>query len=77
MSHLTSADKHFFKENGCLIVRGALTSAQIQAAQDALWTGIDADRDDPATWIEAGPAPLCPPITRPSTPPSTSRRSLR
>ena len=30
--------------------------AQIQAAQNALWTGIDADRDDnPATWIEAGP----------------------
>ncbi|MCY3789644.1 MAG: phytanoyl-CoA dioxygenase family protein [Gemmatimonadetes bacterium] len=55
MPHLTSANKHSFKENGCLIVRGALTSAQIQAAQDALWTGIDADRDDPATWIEAGP----------------------
>ena len=31
MPHLTSADKHSFKENGCLIVRGALTSAQIQA----------------------------------------------
>ena len=55
MPHLTSADKRSFKENGCLIVRGALTAAQIQAAQDALWTGIDADRDDPATWIEAGP----------------------
>ena len=55
MPHLTSADKHSFKENGCLIVRGALTSAQIQAAQDALWTGIDAERGDPATWVEAGP----------------------
>ena len=55
MPHLTSADKHSFKENGCLIVRGALTSAQIQAAQDALWTGIEADRDDHATWVEAGP----------------------
>lgn len=55
MPHLTSADRRSFKENGCLIVRGVLTSAQIQAAQDALWTGIEADRDDPATWVEAGP----------------------
>ena len=55
MPHLTSADKRSFKENGCLIVRDALSSAQIQAAQDALWTGIEADRDDPATWVEAGP----------------------
>ncbi len=55
MPHLTSADKRSFKEKGCLIVRGVLTPAQIQAAQDALWAGIEADRDDPATWVEAGP----------------------
>ncbi len=55
MPYLSASDKCFFKENGCLIVRGALTSAQVRAARDALWTGIEADRDDPATWIDAGP----------------------
>ncbi|MCE2438070.1 MAG: hypothetical protein J4F39_01450 [Candidatus Latescibacteria bacterium] len=55
MPYLSATDKCFFKENGCLIVRGVLTTAQVRAARDALWTGIEADRDDPSTWIDAGP----------------------
>ena len=55
MSHLSAEDRGFFKENGCLIIRGVLTSAQARGARDALWSGIDADRGDPATWIDAGP----------------------
>ena len=55
MPHLSDADKRFFKENGCLIVRGALTSVQVRAVQDALWSGIEADRRDPETWVAAGP----------------------
>lgn len=55
MPYLSAKDRLSFKENGCLIVRGALTPAQARAARDALWTGIQADRDDPATWVDAGP----------------------
>jgi hypothetical protein len=55
MPHLTPEQKTHFKENGCLIIRGALTPGQVQAAQDTLWEGIEADRNDPKTWVEAGP----------------------
>lgn len=55
MPYLTADEKAFFKENGYLIKHGVLTEAQIQAAQEALWSGIDADRNDPKTWINAGP----------------------
>lgn len=55
MPYLTAADKAFFRENGYLIKHDVLSQAQIQAAQDALWSGIEADRNDPATWINAGP----------------------
>jgi hypothetical protein len=55
MSYLTADDKAFFKENGYLIKRDVLSEAQIQAAQDALWSGIEADRNDAKTWVGAGP----------------------
>jgi hypothetical protein len=55
MSHLTPADKTFFKENGYLVKHNTLTQEQIRNAQDALWEGIQADRSDPATWINAQP----------------------
>jgi ectoine hydroxylase-related dioxygenase (phytanoyl-CoA dioxygenase family) len=60
MPYLTHADKAFFKENGYLVKRNVLTQAQIAAAQDALWEGIQADRQKPETWIEAGPRVPCP-----------------
>jgi hypothetical protein len=56
MPHLTPAQKSDFKENGCLTIREALMPEQVKAAQDALWEGIEADRDDPDTWVEAGPS---------------------
>jgi hypothetical protein len=56
MSHLTLEDKAFFKENGYLIKRGVLSDAQVQAARDALWEGIDR----PETWVQAGPRVPCP-----------------
>ena len=59
MSHLTLEDKAFFKENGYLVKRSVLSEAQVQAARDALWEGIEADRDRPETWIEAGPRVPC------------------
>lgn len=55
MSYLTPADKVFFKEQGYLVKQGVLSSEQIRAAQDDLWEGIKADRQDPQTWLKAGP----------------------
>ncbi len=55
MPHLTDADKNFFKENGYLVKHNVLSAVQISAAQDALWEGIEADRNDPKTWIDANP----------------------
>lgn len=60
MPHLEPADKAFFKENGVLIKRGVLSRAQIDAARDALWAGIEAERNDPETWVKAGPRVPCP-----------------
>ena len=55
MAYLNAADKAFFKENGYLVKNDQLTPQQIQNAQDALWTGINAERDQPQTWINSGP----------------------
>lgn len=55
MADLTADDKAFFREHGYLVRHGVLSPAQIRGAQDALWEGIRADRNDPATWVGAGP----------------------
>ena len=60
MAHLTLEDKSFFKENGYLIKRGVLSDAQVQAARDALWDGIEVDRNKPETWVQSGPRVPCP-----------------
>ena len=61
MPHLTPQDKAFFKQNGYLIRHDLLTRAQVDAARDALWQGIEADRDDPTTWVGARPRAPVPP----------------
>lgn len=60
MAYLTPAEKVFFRDNGYLVRNDLLTQAQIDAARDALWEGIDADREDPSTWVNAGPRSPCP-----------------
>ena len=54
MAYLTEADKTFFKENGYLVVRGALDQEAIDAALDRLWEAMDEDRNDPESWIRKG-----------------------
>ena len=54
MPHLTDADKEFFKENGYLVVRGALSQNEIDAALDRVWDSIDEDRNDSESWIRKG-----------------------
>ena len=55
MGYLTDDDRASFRNQGYLIVRDVLTAEQIERAQDALWEGIDANRNEPETWIQAGP----------------------
>ena len=60
MSLLTTKDKAFFKENGYLIQNNMLNEGQIERAVDTLWSYIEADRNDPQTWVDAGPrSPDC------------------
>ena len=61
MPFFSSEDITFFCENGYIILENMLTPLQIEAAQDALWNHIEADRNDTSTWINAGPrGPDCP-----------------
>jgi hypothetical protein len=55
MTLITEADRVTFAEQGYLVRSGLLTPSQIAAAQDALWSGIEADRADPSSWFDAGP----------------------
>ena len=55
MAFLTDDDRAFFKENGYLTRTDLLSQEQIDTARDALWEGIEADRDDPNSWVGAGP----------------------
>ena len=54
MPLLTDVDKEFFKENGYLVVRGALNQQEIDAALDRVWESIDEDRNDSESWIRKG-----------------------
>ena len=54
MGHLTAEDTEFFKENGYLVMRGALEQEAIDAALDRLWEALDEDRNDPESWIRKG-----------------------
>ena len=51
---LDAEQKTFFKENGYVVLHDTLTEDQIQAGVEAIWPHLDADRDDPSTWIGAG-----------------------
>lgn len=55
MAYLTTEDKAFFKDHGYLIRHDLLSQQQIDEARDALWEGLEAERDDPDTWVGAGP----------------------
>jgi hypothetical protein len=57
---LTAEDKDFFKKNGYLVKHDTLTDDQIQAGIDEIWKHLEAERDDPSSWLNAGPIrPKC------------------
>ena len=47
MAYLTAEDKAFFKENGYLVVRGAVEPEVVEAALDRIWESLDEDRKRP------------------------------
>ncbi len=55
MAYFTEADKTHFKENGYIVKHDVVPMPLINRAIDILWEEIEADRNDPQTWINAGP----------------------
>lgn len=51
----TDREKTDFKEQGFVVKHDVMSPGLTDRAVDVLWEEIEADRDDPATWINAGP----------------------
>jgi hypothetical protein len=47
---LSPADLAFWDEHGYVVVHDAIAPDACRAAEDAIWTFLGAERDDPATW---------------------------
>lgn len=54
MTHITAKDKAAFREKGYVIKHNAVTVEQIEDARNVIWDRLDADRNDPTTWIQGG-----------------------
>jgi len=55
MPYLSDNDKLQFLQEGYLVLPDVISPEMIAETRDALWAGIRADRDNPATWINAEP----------------------
>ncbi|MFT5367678.1 MAG: hypothetical protein ACI8V2_002639 [Candidatus Latescibacterota bacterium] len=55
MAYFTDEEKIHFKEQGYVVKHDVVSLDLIDKAVDVLWGEIEADRDDPETWINAGP----------------------
>jgi len=55
MAYFTMEEKAFFKQNGYVVKENVVPQEQLDKAQDVLWEYIEADRNDPKTWVDAGP----------------------
>ena len=55
MAYFTDEEKLHFKEQGYVVKRDVVPMHLIDKAVDVVWEEIEADRDDPETWINAGP----------------------
>ena len=56
MPYFTTEDKQFFRENGYVVKHNTVSDRLIKKAIDVIWPHIDADRNDPGTWVNAGPS---------------------
>ena len=50
MAMLSQQDHEFFGENGYILVKGAVSAKECEAAADAIWEFLEMDKDDPETW---------------------------
>ena len=55
MAYFTDEEKLHFKEQGYVVKSDVVPMHLIDKAVDVVWEEIEADRDDPETWINAGP----------------------
>ena len=55
MPYLSDDDKTFFRENGYLVKHDLLSEKQLHDALDVVWQNLDCDRNNPQSWIDAGP----------------------
>ena len=55
MSYFSKEEKAFFKKNGYVVKPDLIASELLKNVRNAVWEHIEADRDDPQTWINAGP----------------------
>ena len=55
MAYFTDGEKEHFKEQGYVVKHDVVPMHLIDKAVDVLWEEIEADRNDPETWINAGP----------------------
>lgn len=53
---LSAAQRDFWDRNGYLVLPGAASSAQCEAARRAIWECLDASPADPASWYREHPA---------------------
>ncbi|MDP6039073.1 MAG: hypothetical protein QGG64_11030, partial [Candidatus Latescibacteria bacterium] len=54
MAYFTDKEKEHFKEQGYVVKHDVVPMHLIDRAVDVLWEEIEADRNDPETWINAG-----------------------
>jgi ectoine hydroxylase-related dioxygenase (phytanoyl-CoA dioxygenase family) len=50
MRVLTEADRHFWEENGYVIVHNAVPQENLDAVIDAIWAFLEMDRHNPESW---------------------------
>jgi len=55
MALLRDDEKRFFRDNGYLIKNDVVPEDVLARAVDGLWHGVEADRQDPGTWVNADP----------------------
>jgi ectoine hydroxylase-related dioxygenase (phytanoyl-CoA dioxygenase family) len=55
VAYFTDEDKAHFKDQGYVVKHDVVSASLIDRAVDVLWEEIEADRNDPKTWINAGP----------------------
>jgi hypothetical protein len=76
MPAFTPQEKAFFRKNGYVVKHGVVARDLCERAVDAVWEHIEADRNDPATWVNAGPTGNLPCSDHPAIVDTVARTSV-